>query len=115
MSKPRSGKNARAIVTARTRPGLCALCGLNRATPKLKLSHPSERRKEFALADLREEGITDQMKGRIRSTWGAVTDDDVEQAQGNLEKLVGKIKEKTGETTDSIRDKLDQLRSDGNN
>lgn len=55
------------------------------------------------------------MKGRIRSTWGAVTDDDVEQAQGNLEKLVGKIKEKTGETTDSIRDKLDQLRSDGNN
>jgi uncharacterized protein YjbJ (UPF0337 family) len=61
------------------------------------------------MGDLKQEGKIEQAKGRIRSAWSALTDDDFEQAQGNVEKLVGRIKERTGETSDAIRTKLDEL------
>jgi uncharacterized protein YjbJ (UPF0337 family) len=61
------------------------------------------------MSDLKQEGKIEQAKGRIRSAWSALTDDDFEQAQGNVEKLVGRIKERTGETSDAIRTKLDEL------
>lgn len=61
------------------------------------------------MSDLRQEGKIDQAKGRIRSAWSALTDDDFEQAHGNVEKLVGRIKEKTGETSEAIRSRLDEL------
>lgn len=54
------------------------------------------------------EGRWDQVKGRARQIWGDLTDDDLDIAQGNVEELVGKIKERTGETTEAIRDRLDQ-------
>lgn len=61
------------------------------------------------MTNLKQEGWIDRAKGRIRSTWGSLTDDDVEQAKGNVEKLIGRIKEKTGETAEDIRSKLDSL------
>lgn len=60
-------------------------------------------------SDLKREGMIDQAKGRIRSAWGALTDDDVEQSRGNVEKLIGTIKEKTGESVEDIRAKLNEL------
>lgn len=54
------------------------------------------------------EGRWDQVKGRARQIWGDLTDDDLDIARGNVEELVGKIKERTGETTEAIRDRLDQ-------
>ncbi len=54
------------------------------------------------------EGRWDQVKGRARQIWGDLTDDDLDVARGNVEELVGKIKERTGETTEAIRDRLDQ-------
>jgi len=61
------------------------------------------------MADLRDEGRFDRVKGRIRSMWGRVTDDDIERARGNLENLVGRIKERTGESAESVRAKLNEL------
>lgn len=61
------------------------------------------------MADLRTEGRIDRIKGRARSIWGDLTDDDFDQARGNTENLIGRIKEKTGETTDEIRRKLNEL------
>lgn len=58
------------------------------------------------MADLKTEGRIDRIKGRARQQWGALTDDDFDQAQGNTENLIGRIKEKTGETVDDIRNKL---------
>ncbi len=65
------------------------------------------------MADRRTEGMMDQVRGRIKAAWGGLTDDDIKQAEGNTENLVGKIKERTGEAEDSIRNKLRELM--GNN
>ena len=64
------------------------------------------------MADLRTEGRIDRIKGRARQQWGALTDDDFDQAQGNTENLIGRIKEKTGETIDDIRNKLQEFFDD---
>lgn len=37
------------------------------------------------------EGKIDRVRGRIRETWGEVTDDDFEKAQGRTENLIGRI------------------------
>lgn len=39
-----------------------------------------------------------QLKGNLRKTWGKLTDDDVEQINGNYELLVGKLQERYGHT-----------------
>jgi uncharacterized protein YjbJ (UPF0337 family) len=37
-----------------------------------------------------------QVKGDIRAWWGKLTDDDVDQIQGNVEKFIGKLQERYG-------------------
>jgi uncharacterized protein YjbJ (UPF0337 family) len=37
-----------------------------------------------------------QLKGKIRQQWGKLTDDEVDQLQGNAEVLIGKIQERYG-------------------
>ena len=37
-----------------------------------------------------------QVKGDVRSWWGKMTDDDVDQIQGNIEKFIGKLQERYG-------------------
>ncbi|TMF12142.1 MAG: CsbD family protein [Chloroflexi bacterium] len=61
------------------------------------------------MADLRTEGKFDRIKGRARVIWGNLTDDDFAKARGSTEDLIGRIKEKTGETSEEISRKLDDL------
>lgn len=37
-----------------------------------------------------------QLKGEVRARWGRLTDDELDQAGGNAEKLVGLIQERYG-------------------
>jgi len=37
-----------------------------------------------------------QVKGDIRTWWGKLTDDDVDQIQGDAEKFVGKLQQRYG-------------------
>lgn len=55
------------------------------------------------------EGKWDQLKGNVREKWGKLTDDDMEQAKGKRENLVGKIQEHYGDTKEAIGKKLDEL------
>ena len=64
------------------------------------------------MADLKTEGRFDQLKGRARSIWGDLTDDDFDRAQGDTQTLIGRIKEKTGETAEEIQRKLGDLFDD---
>lgn len=58
---------------------------------------------------LQLEGKFDEMKGRIRSAWAELTDDDVARADGDVDRLVGIIKQRTGESLEAIHERLDTL------
>lgn len=54
------------------------------------------------------EGRWDQLKGRVKSLWGNLTDDEMTQAEGDYEALIGKLKEKTGQTREELENALGQ-------
>ena len=41
-------------------------------------------------------GKWQQLKGEARIQWGRLTNDDLDQIQGNIEKLAGKLQERYG-------------------
>ena len=51
-------------------------------------------------------GKTDQIKGRIKEAAGALTNDDRLKREGELDQVVGKVKEKTEEGVDKIKNLL---------
>ena len=54
-------------------------------------------------------GQWSQLKGRVRKQWGKLTDDDVDQAQGDAEVLSGKIQERYGRTKDEARKEVERF------
>jgi uncharacterized protein YjbJ (UPF0337 family) len=44
-----------------------------------------------------------QLKGEIKRKWGQVTDNDLLEAEGNVDKLVGTIQERSGQKRDEIQ------------
>ena len=42
------------------------------------------------------EGKWEQLKGQVRTKFGKLTDDDIEQARGKKQELAGKIQERYG-------------------
>ena len=53
------------------------------------------------------EGKWQQTKGDAKAQWGKLTDDDVERAEGNREKLEGILQEKYGKTKEEVHDEVD--------
>jgi uncharacterized protein YjbJ (UPF0337 family) len=54
------------------------------------------------------EGRWDQLKGRVKSLWGDITDDELTQAEGDYDRTVGLIKERTGQTREAIEEQLNR-------
>jgi uncharacterized protein YjbJ (UPF0337 family) len=54
-------------------------------------------------------GQWNQLKGRVRQQWGKLTDDDVDQIQGNAEILIGKLQERYGRSKEDARRDLDRF------
>ncbi len=59
------------------------------------------------------QGNWNEIKGKLRSKWGQLTNDDVQNFDGNVERLVGLIQRKTGEARGSVEKYLDELTSNG--
>jgi len=47
-----------------------------------------------------------ELKGRIRSAWGKLTDDELETAKGDINAIAGMIQKKYGEKQEDVRKKL---------
>jgi uncharacterized protein YjbJ (UPF0337 family) len=58
-------------------------------------------------------GNWNEIKGKLRSHWGQLTNDDIQAFNGNVDQLVGLIERKTGETRAAVEDFLDQLTEKG--
>jgi uncharacterized protein YjbJ (UPF0337 family) len=59
------------------------------------------------------QGNWNEIKGHLRSKWGALTDDDLKVFNGNVEQLVGTIQRKTGEARESIEQFFEQFSANG--
>jgi len=55
------------------------------------------------MSKLTYQGTWDQVKGRLKKTYGTLTDDDLTYAEGRDEEFIGKLKTKLGKTEDEIR------------
>jgi uncharacterized protein YjbJ (UPF0337 family) len=55
---------------------------------------------------LKWQGRWNQLKGKVKQTWGQLTDDDLDIMEGNYDELIGRIEERTGETREEIERKL---------
>ncbi|PJB70022.1 MAG: CsbD family protein [Alphaproteobacteria bacterium CG_4_9_14_3_um_filter_47_13] len=47
-----------------------------------------------------------QIKGDIKTKWGKLTDDELDQIKGNRDKLIGKLQESYGKTRDEAEQEL---------
>jgi uncharacterized protein YjbJ (UPF0337 family) len=48
-----------------------------------------------------------QLKGKVRQQWGELTDDEIDQVQGNAEMLIGRIQERYGRSRDEAEREVD--------
>ncbi len=53
-------------------------------------------------------GKWNQLKGEIKRRWAKVTDDDLLQVEGDMDKVAGRIQERTGDRKEEIRKWLDE-------
>ena len=51
----------------------------------------------------RLKGKWNQIKGDIKKKWAKITDDDLLYGEGQLDKMVGRIQERTGEGKEEIQ------------
>ncbi|MFY9255858.1 MAG: CsbD family protein [Fuerstiella sp.] len=58
-------------------------------------------------------GNWNQLKGCLVEKWGQLTEDDLTKAKGSVDRLVGKIQEKTGETKANIESFFDSALENG--
>ncbi len=52
-----------------------------------------------------------QLKGEIRKQWGKLTDDEVDQINGEFEKLVGRIQERYGRSREEAQAEIEEYLS----
>jgi uncharacterized protein YjbJ (UPF0337 family) len=59
------------------------------------------------------QGNWNEIVGKIKSKWGQLTNDDLQQAHGNVDQLIGLIQRKTGEARSSVEKFLEDLTANG--
>ena len=50
-----------------------------------------------------------QLKGEAKVMWGKLTDDELDQAEGNKDKLAGMIQERYGKTKEDAQREVDDF------
>jgi len=58
-------------------------------------------------------GNWNEIKGKLRSKWGQLSNDDLQAFDGNIDRLVGLVQSKTGEARESVMSFLNDAASNG--
>lgn len=58
------------------------------------------------------QGKWKQLKGSVKEKWGELTDDELDQIEGNKDKLAGKLQEKYGWTKDQAEAEINDYFKD---
>ena len=59
------------------------------------------------------QGQWNQIRGDLKKKWGQLTDDDLRFTNGNIDQLIGKIQQRTGEAREAIEQFLTESTSQG--
>ena len=59
------------------------------------------------------QGSWNRLKGQVKEKWGNLTDDDLQIQGGNVDQVIGKIQQKTGETREAIEEFFNKMTSRG--
>jgi uncharacterized protein YjbJ (UPF0337 family) len=59
--------------------------------------------KECTMNEDRLKGKWNQIKGELKKRWGKLTDDDLTYGEGQIDKMMGRIQERTGEKKEEIQ------------
>lgn len=59
------------------------------------------------------QGNWNEIKGKLKKKWGALTNDDIQSFDGNVDRLIGLIQRKTGEARSQVEQFLDELTAEG--
>jgi uncharacterized protein YjbJ (UPF0337 family) len=78
--------------------------GITRAT-----SGSPRTRRENVMNATSLKGMWNQIKGEAKIQWGRLTDDDLDQIEGNADKLMGKIQERYGYARDRAEREVNQF------
>jgi uncharacterized protein YjbJ (UPF0337 family) len=57
-------------------------------------------------------GNWNQLKGKVKQHWGQLTDDELQEVEGNIDQLVGLIQQKTGEARSQVERYITKLNED---
>jgi uncharacterized protein YjbJ (UPF0337 family) len=58
-------------------------------------------------------GHWNELRGKLKEKWGKLTDDDLRSFNGNVDQLIGRIQQKTGESREAIEHFLSQIAEEG--
>jgi uncharacterized protein YjbJ (UPF0337 family) len=59
------------------------------------------------------QGSWNRIRGQVKEKWGNLSDDDLQVQGGNIDQLIGKIQQKTGESREVIEEFLENLTARG--
>jgi len=59
------------------------------------------------------QGNWNEIKGSLKTQWGALTNDDLRSFNGNVDQLVGLIQRKTGESKEAVQRFLEEATTEG--
>lgn len=62
--------------------------------------------------DLRIKGNWNLIKGKLKKKYSALTDDDLQYAEGKEEELIGKLQKKLGKTKDEVINELEEAQKE---
>ena len=57
-------------------------------------------------------GNWNQFKGKVKQRWGQLTDDELQEVEGNIDQLIGLVQQKTGEARQQIERVIIKLNED---
>ena len=55
------------------------------------------------------EGKWTEIKGKLRESYGDLTDDDLESAKGDRDQMEGVLQQKLGKSKEEVRDTVDKI------
>lgn len=61
------------------------------------------------MSELKWKGRWNEIKGKVKQAYAALTDDDLKYEEGKEQELLGRLQEKTGKTKEEVENFLNQL------